>query len=394
MNISYLFSGAVTLLTDNGGITPLLDLCLRHSIQYSDLTPNENGFSVTLRLSEYKRLKRIAEREGLGLTVTSHTGLPAILYRYRWRFGIPVGMLIAAALVILSGLFVWDINVTGNETMTAGEVRELLRAEGFFVGSYIPAANTDRIENKVMLRTDRISWMSINIMGTVAEVQIRERVPPDEKPVTLHPANIVAGKSGVVEEVRIFRGKTAVAAGTNVNEGDLLVSGIIDSQRLGFRYTRASGSVFARTLTEFVIEIPYEYEKISYTGEEYCDKYLNFFDFSMNILKNSGNEGVFYDKIYIVENFCFPDGKETPFAIETVRYLAYEKVKATRSRYEAEALAYFELSRRLADEAEDTVVLRKTVTPIALEDRFLLVCSLVMIEDIAVVKEFEVETVG
>ena len=92
-----------------------------------------------------------------------------------------------------------------------------------------------------------------------------------------------------------------------------------------------------------------------------------------------------------MENYCFPDGKETPFAVHTVKYLEYETVKKQRSAEEAEALAYFELSQKLAETADECTMLKKTVIPVVGEDSFVLMCSVVMIEDIAVTKEFEVD---
>jgi similar to stage IV sporulation protein len=394
MNPSYILMGAVILRADGEQISALLDLCLRRGISYADLISTAEGYSITLRYSAYSKLKKAAAKEGIELCVSSRHGLPALLERYKFRFGIPVGVMLAAIIVILSHLFVWDIDVTGNETITAAEVRELLKDEGFKVGSYIPLANTDRIENKIMMKTDGISWMSINIIGTVAEVQIREYAPPSSEIESGSPAHLVASKSGTVEEVRIIRGEAVVSTGLYVEKGDVLVSGIIESERHGLRYERAQGEVFARTKSEFVIEIPFEYEAKSYTGEEFYEKYLNFFDFSINILKNSGNEGVFYDKISIVENFCFPDGKETPFGVRTDKYRAYETVTLTRTPEEAEELAYFALAERLASLAEDSTVTRKRVTPIVGKDSFMLICSVELIENIAETREFEPDIFG
>jgi hypothetical protein len=204
----------------------------------------------------------------------------------------------------------------------------------------------------------------------------------------------VARKSGRIEEVRIFRGNVVVSSGQYVEKGDLLVSGLFDSVHEGFRYTRAAGEVYARTVEEFYIEIPYEYEGKTYTGEGYSNKYLNFFDFSMNISKKSGNEGAFYDKISIVENFCFPDGKETPFGVRTDKYRAYETVTLTRTPEEAEELAYFALAERLASLAEDSTVTRKRVTPVVGKDSFMLICSVELIENIAETREFEPDIFG
>jgi similar to stage IV sporulation protein len=239
------------------------------------------------------------------------------------------------------------------------------------------------------MRSDTLSWISVNIIGTVANVEVRERETkaPDEP---TRPANLVAKKSGIIEEVRIYRGNVIVGAGQYVKEGELLVSGLFDSVQEGFRYTRASGKVYARTVEEFCIEIPYEYETKRYTGVEYCEKILNFFDFSMNISKKYGNEDILCDKINIVENYNLFGRVQTPFAVETVKYLEYETVFETRSAEAAEELAYFELDKKLSEMSEDSTLLKKTVTPLIRDDRFILHCVIVLIEDIAEVSEFDV----
>ena len=261
------------------------------------------------------------------------------------------------------------------------------------MGCYIPAANTDKIETRILVKSDVISWMSINIKGTVAEVQVRENVKPQEDDTPKKPANLVASKEGIIEEVRIFRGTLTVSPGQPVGKGALLVSGFYEGERVGVMYTRAAGQVFARTKSEYYIEIPFEYEGKRYTGEEYYDNYLIFFDYLINISKNSGKEGVLYDKIDIVENFCLPGGIETPFGAKSVKYAAYETVTFTRTAEEAEALAYFELSRKLGEDATDGIIVSKTITPIVKEDSFALLCKIEIIEDIAAAVEFEVDIV-
>ncbi len=389
MNPSYFFLGSVTVAADYSNVTAFLNLCMHLSIPYSDFKSYPDKVTVVFRLSEFKRFKREAEARGICYTVEKKSGLPIFLGKYKYRFGIWLGILCAAALVIASHLYIWDIEVTGNESVTSGEIRELLREQGFEVGSFIPHANTDKIENRILMKTDKLSWISVNIIGTVANVEVREReVERPSEPT--RPANLVAKKSGIVEEVRIYRGNVVVGAGQYVKEGELLVSGLFDSVQEGFRYTRASGKVYARTVEEFYIEIPYEYETKRYTGLEYCEKVLNFFDFSMNISKKYGNEDILCDKINIVENCSLFGRVQTPFAVRTVKYLEYETVYETRSEKAAEELAYFELDKRLADMSEDSTLIKKTVIPLVRDDRFILHCVIVLIEDIAEVSEFDV----
>ncbi len=391
MNISYLLLGCVDISVDYDNITPLLNLCMYQGIPYSDFCAGSDRVTMRFRLFAFKRLKDEAEAKGIIYRVERRRGLPCYLEKYKRRVGLYLGVVLSAAAVFLSHQFIWDIDVTGNDRLTSSEVREVLFEHGFSVGSFIPRVNTDRIENRILIDSDTISWISINISGTVAEVQIRERELGRAENVITKPANLVASKSGIVEEVRLFRGRAMVGAGKYVKAGELLVSGLYDSVQTGFRYTRAAGEVYARTVEEFIIEIPYEYEGKAYTGVEYCDKYLNFFDFSMNISKNSGNLSSFYDKIDIVENYNLFGVVSTPISLRTERYLEYENVSLTRDRAAAEELAYAALEERLASLAESTVLVKKSVTPYAREDGFLLHCTLVLIENIASVAEFEVE---
>lgn len=391
MNLVYFFLGSVRVSADYKNITPLLNMCMYCAIPYSDFSADADKVSLCFRLSEYKKMKREADARGISYTTENKSGLPFILGRYKSRLGLISGIVLAAVIVFASHQFIWDIEVVGNEKMTSNEIVGVLEKYGFSHGSYIPSVNTDKIENRILIDSDSIAWLSINIVGTVARVEVRERTAAESNIVSPKPANLVAKKSGIIEEVRVMRGNVVVSSGKYVEKGDLLVSGLFDSVHEGFRYTRAAGEVYARTVEEFYIEIPYEYEGKTYTGEGYSNKYLNFFDFSMNISKKSGNEGAFYDKISIVEEYSVFGLIETPFSLYTERYLEYETVSMTRTQSEAEELAYFSLEERLAAMAEDTILIKKTVTPLIREDRFILHCVIVLIENIARTQEFEVE---
>lgn len=382
--------GSVTVSAEYAYATRILNLCMYYGISFARLDTHQDSISLRFRLSEFLRFEKAAKQREIEYTVMKRQGIPFVLSRYKRRYGIAVGVLLATAVVVLAHSYVWSIEVEGNTDLTSAEVRALLDEHGFCVGSRISSANTDRIENQIMIDSDRISWMSINIIGTVAKVQIREYSAPDNEQKITKPANLIASKAGIVEEVRLFRGNAVVAAGKYVEEGELLVSGLFDSERVGFRYTRAAGTVLARTEEELYIKIPYEYQQKVYTGEQYYEKNLNFFDFSINISKNYGKSESFYDKIDIVEDVCL-FGLKTPLSWRQVSYSEYELVNARRTDEQVQALAYAELERVLGDMANDRMILKKTIVPQVTKDGFMLKCTVVSIEDIAKVSEFEVD---
>lgn len=391
MNLSYLILGHATVAASYGEITPMLNLCMARGIPYTDIKTDSDAVRLTFRTDALSKLKREADACGITFSVEEEGGLPRLLSRYKRRFGLMTGALAAAIMIFLSGRFVFSIEVRGNESVTCSEIVQMLSDQGFGIGSYIPGVETDRIENRLLMNTDRLSWISVNLVGTVAYVEVRETMTAQEGASGSDtPANLVAARPGVVREVRLLGGNAVVRTGDQVDEGDLLVSGLFDSNLHGFRYTRAEGEVIAETVREFYVEIPYEYEKKVYTGAEIYDKYLNFFDYSINILKNSGNMDSFYDKIDIVESLYLPGGRGTPISVRTVKYLEYESVPSRRTEREAEELAYFELERLLSDASDGMVLLKKSVRARVGEESFSILCTVTSLENIARTQEFEV----
>ena len=100
---------------------------------------------------------------------------------------------------------------------------------------------------------------------------------------------------------------------------------------------------------------------------------------------------MFYDKIDIVEDCRLFGIIETPFSLHTVRYLAVAERTMYRTPAEAEELAYFELSRKLSEIADDSIILRKTIIPSINDDSFSIFCTVIAIENIAETLEFEVD---
>lgn len=391
MNISYSFFGYAEVFAEGESILDLINLCMTNSLPYGQTRRVSGGVIFLFRLAYIRRLEALCRQHGIDICVRRRGGLPVWMYARRHRYGLMTGVLFAAFIVILAQKFIWHIDVVGNESMTTSEILCVLEGYGLKSGSYIPSLNTDKIQNRVLIDTDKISWISVNINGNTASVEVREASGGESDAGSDTPANLVAAKAGQIIQVQLLGGNAVVRAGDTVSEGQLLVSGLFDSKNDGFRVTRAEGKVYAQTSEEFYIKIPYAYEQKVYTGAQYCDEYLNFFDFSVKISKNSGNLYALYDKISIVDNYSFFDGGVLPVSKTTDTYLEYEMRAATHTTAEAEELAYFELSQRLADLSADAILIRKVIMPEIHEDFFALRCVIVCIEDIARTVEFDVD---
>ncbi len=402
MNPLRWFWGYADVTADHVHAAELLELCRRRGYVYENFRSTPDG-KVTLRMTRptARAVMEYAIACQWACAITRRGGLPSLM---RWcgrRVGVVIGLFLGVCLLIASGFFVWDVRVSGTETLTEQEVEDTLAACGFGVGSSLVGFRADRLENRSLLYNNRLAWISVNVRGTVAHVQVREAIYPADPPSTA-PANIVAARGGTIEWVELGQGNLLVKAGDVVGEGEILVSGLYDSLTMGLRVTRAQAKVYARTAREFTVEIPLTYEKKTYVEEKegaVCEKSFNFFGKSVNFLKNTGNIGSLYDTIEETVSWGLPsrwsemfhEGREVgfPLSMTTVCYRPYILETARRTPAEAEALAYAELAQQI-EASPDTTLLQKNITTTLTDTGYRLQCTVICIENIAATVEFEV----
>ena len=367
----------------------LLNLFREYGIVYRDFREDgDGGVRFTVGVIGGLEVVSVCRRRGIKIEKTDSFGIPHLLRVYRKRWGLAVGAVIALAIILMSDDYLWDIRVTGNESVTYSYVVEALSENGFRVGERLDSLDIDRIETLTLLSSDKLSWMSINMNGTVAEVQVREAdapLPPEE----YRPANIIAERDGQIEYFELFSGEPAVKEGSAVRRGELLVSGVRDEKLGGFALTRAEGKVFAVTERDFEIEVPLEYEKKTALDSREVGKYVIFFSKEIKIFKSDSPKGENCDTIDNVEVFRFFGGARLPIGIRTEREIAYETSTERHGDGEAMEIAYYRLSREIDRELSEAQILKKTVTYELTENAYILRCTVRCIEDIGQTVEFD-----
>ena len=385
-----LLIGEVELLFDGENAHRILNICMELKISYRAPTITDDG-RLRLFCSPYMSyiLVRECKRRGEVCEIGCRRGLPYLLVRHKDRFGLFLGVIAALIMIITSQNYIWDIRISGNERVSYSELVGLLGEAGLAVGSKIGELDVDSTETLVMLNCKDISWISINIIGTHANVQIREsgEKANDDKP--LNPSNLVATRDGQIEYLELFGGNALVRYGDVVREGDILVSGVWDSNHYGIFVTRSSGKVFASTQRSFCIEVPFEYEEKIAIKTETAEKYLIFFSKEIKVFKNAGKTGVKCDTIESVENMRYFNGDILPVGVRTVSRIIYKTEVKRYTEEQAMRIAYYRLEEAIANEIPDGQILRKSIEWEITEDKYILRCSLGCIENIARVQEFE-----
>jgi similar to stage IV sporulation protein len=334
--------------------------------------------------SEYKRL---VLPDSIKVEVVREVGLPQYFRRYRNRPGIAAGALLFAVTLYLSTMFIWDIEIKGAENIPEEEITEKLAALGCGVGSFIPSINFYELCNDYLAETGNVSWISVNLRGTVAYVELRERVMPEESEISDTPANIVAASDGIVERVEVYSGIAAVKAGDPVEKGQLLISGIIDSTAVGYRAIRAKGKVIAQTAALLEVEVPLDTTEKVYTGNTYNEKTIKIFGKSINLFIKGRNFYEKYDTIEEIRNVTLFDDLRLPMTVRTVTYREYTEQKRTMTEAEAASVAALRLSEEFAERFARADILSRTVESGLDGGVYRITCEVSCSEDIGITKE-------
>ena len=391
MNLPLWLLGGARLRSNADSRVAVLNLCLSEGVSYTDLCwESDGGISFRCAYATARSLLRRCREQGIARTCERVDGLFAIVWHLRRRVGLVAGMLCAVLLIVMSGMFVWDVSIVGNASLSEQEIEALLEECGFGVGSYLPDVRTRELENRVLIATDRLSWISVNLDGTVARVQVIERIAADEKTPS-RPANLVAARDGQIELVMLYRGEGTVKIGQAVKKGELLASGVLGNETEGLRITRAAGEVLARTEHEICVEIPLTYEEKSAAEEKILSATLNFFNFSLKIFKSTGNDGGQCDIIEKEKELASFGPRPLPVFVTLQVASPYTLLKKTRSAQDALALAYASLDTQIGSLSNAVQLLEKRIDTEITDTSVILRATVSCIENIAVVQEFDVE---
>ncbi|MCL2341732.1 MAG: sporulation protein YqfD [Firmicutes bacterium] len=201
---------------------------------------------ANIGIGEYKKLKSIAKKTNSKITIKSKKGLPFILHKYRKRkIFLALLFLIIVGLVVSSN-FIWNIEITGEESISKEDIMQTLNKEGLKIGILKSKLDSNKIVNDVRLERDDISWIGISIKGTNAIVKIKEWSPAPEVINENDYCNIVSDKSGIITEINVQNGTANVKTGDIVQPGTVLISGVIEGQYSSPRYVHSLGVIKAK----------------------------------------------------------------------------------------------------------------------------------------------------
>ena len=337
----------------------IMNLCSVHDIPFWDIRW-ETPICFTLRTTRggVGGLRAVAEPVGARVEVLRRSGAPSLLLRLRRRYALLGGAALLLALLTASNFFIWDFEVTGNETVPTEEILRALERQGLTVGSPGLSVNQEQLRNHVLLELRDVSWLAVNVKGCVAHIRVVERHRPPPLVSEEEKTNVVAARDGLVTKVEALDGRAEVLPGATVTRGQLLISGVTEGASYSVLLTHGMGRVWARTWYELSTLVPLR--TCQRTAEE--DSSVSYaLIFGKHRIKIGGKGSVTTadcDKITRYRAWVLPGGLRLPVTLAEERIVRRGLWEAERSvaeaRQEGEELLLHRLTEQLGEDGSIT----------------------------------------
>lgn len=340
----------------------LLNEILRRNIPVWGIE-NGDGFVSFFILPSRKRMlspfrKQLSEGEAWE---EAPCGILRLLVLFRRRLGFFAGIFCLVLSLFLSTKYLWGIDVVGNTATTSNTVCKQLREYGLSPGKKLSDLDVKEIALRFSIDHEEYVYVGINVIGTRARVEIREREYVKEPVPSYEGAsNLVARTYGRITRFEVLSGQIEVKKGDYVTEGMLLINGIRERKNGTFYPVRAVGRVFAETKRSFSVTVPFEQIRPFYADEEKTERSYEILGFSFSF-PSFADENEWTEEMEIAEPVTV-FGYELPIVVRDRIFLRSDEKKEVIEVDRARKLAYDKYEQFKRDTfADDGEILSENV---------------------------------
>lgn len=363
--IGYL-RGYIVICVDGVFCERFLNICSNRGIFLWNVRRlGEGRICACISIGGFREIRGIARKTRTRITIIKRQGIPFVLHRYRKRKLALVGVVLFFVLLWYLTGHIMGIDVTGNKRISTAEILNQLKDCGIYYGVNVDKIDNKRIKNEMMTKFDDIAWIGINIKGSRAYIEVKERLDTPIRVDAYIPCDIIAAKDGIIRLLEVKEGQSLVKTNEFVEKGDLLVSGVVDSNKMGMRYVHSFGEVYAETIYKKTREYPFEYVEKIYTGNEKKR-------YSLSVMNK-------HLKLFLKDKQPFEKGDvtveeqeyKTPFSfipslfVRTEKFVEYTTENRTRSLEAAIVLGETELGGEIETEIGTEVEIKDKKTTYA-----------------------------
>lgn len=365
-----------------------INLCRNKKLSLWNLKRTNGGYCCLIDMKSFWKLRPIIRKTKTKLHIQERKGLPFCLYHYRKRKLFFIGMILFAVIVYVLSLFIWDIDIEGEQTHTKESILKYLQTRQIHLGILKKNIHCKKIETMLREQYDDVGWVSAEMVGTRLKIKLLETDLPKQKIKKNPPHHLIASKNGKVISIITRKGTPLVKIGKRVKKGDLLVSGILNivgdgEETIQKKAVAADADIFLQTCYHYLDEIPLNHTINCYTKKTKKAYAISFFRHCIQLYQPFRRPKQ-YDVIRKEEPVCIGKNFYLPIVWIQTEYKPYIKKHCTYGKTEVEQIAKKHLIRFLNKLKEKKVVVLKNNVKILVNGFYCIATGKITVEERAV----------
>lgn len=336
--------------------------------------------------SQYRKLRPIAFKSVTRIRVSKKVGFPFLISSLKKRKGLIIGAAVFVITIALMSQYIWVIEINPNKATDLGKIKALMGKSGLCTGVRAKSLDVQRIEQQLMLALPEVAWISINVTGSVAQVELSISEPtPQMHLIDRDDTSVlIAGREGQVVRNEVYSGTTMVGVGEVIEKGQLLVNSNIETEQGEIIQTGAHGKVFARTRENIGIEVPFDRVVQIPQEEKVIRRKLSFFNIGIPLSLSAIPEQ--NASVCVREREATLLKRKLPMSITEETWTVFEDRQVHLSEEEALDKARCILNSKLKDKVSENEakILSCDETITSGEDKISLSVSVLSEENVAV----------
>lgn len=346
--------GVVVFSAKGGFFERFINLCSVNKINIRDVSFSENTLKASVNPKKYKMLRDVAKRSGMTLKVQNKYGMPFFIRKNKNRVGLIIGAVIFAVFMVFTSSFIWTVEVSNTENVSSADVIKACEKLGLKQGTLKRKIDSNELSRLLMIElSGKVSWLSVNIRGTRAVVELRAYEPWRKDTTYKEPCNIVADFDGLLLYMEVYNGVKAAKEGNGVSKGDLLISGIVENRDTSSQFLEARGKITALHNDSLSLTIK-ENERIKSYTEYSSIKVLNIFGLKIPLGFFDENKSL-YDEFNNEKHLNYGKAR-LPISLNEITRAYYEKTVRKNESLICEAVDCFSIN--MYEKYKNTLVLK------------------------------------
>ena len=261
-----------------------INLCSNKGILLWEIEKQEDVYTMCISLRSFYSLRPLARKTKVRVVISERYGLPFFVPGMLRRKAFLAGLCLAVAFWMISSLFVWDIQVTGNSQVTDDVFFTFLEEEGVRTGMRRSDLNIGELEKQIRRKFSQVTWTSGRLDGTRLVIEIKENDMPVPAVIQENAGSgkdLVAEYDGVVTDMIVRCGVPKVGIGSEVKKGEILVEGRIpiyaeDGTVREYHPVTSDADILLEHTGNFQAYLPADYIRKQYTGRQKTFYFVHF----------------------------------------------------------------------------------------------------------------------